>query len=129
MLLGSVCILLLSGLAALAYGKSFSRSTALGAGGTVLACAASIYPATYTLLTGTTVALNIPWNMPFGSFNVALDSLSALFLLPLLLLSAMAAIYGAQYLKSDDGGAIGVHWFFFNLCYRRIFIFIASHNS
>jgi hydrogenase-4 component B len=129
-LLGSIIILFLSGLAALAAGKSFTWSTGLGAGGTILACLAGFYPALYCLLTGETDVLSLPWNMPFGSFLVTLDPLSALFLLPLLLLSALAAFYGARYLKAEkEAHAVGSHWFFFNLLIAGMIMVLSARNG
>ncbi len=129
-LLGSVIILFLSGLAALAAGKSFTRSTVWGAGGTILACIAGLYPALYCLLTGEIDVLSLAWNMPFGSFLVALDPLSALFLLPLLLLSILSALYGARYLKTQqEAPAIGSHWFFFNLLVAGMIMVLLARNG
>ena len=129
-LLGSVIILFLSGLAALAAGKSFRWSTGLGAGGTILACIMGFYPALSSLLSDQTDVLSLPWNMPFGSFLVALDPLSALFLLPLLLLSALAALYGARYLKAEkEAQAIGSHWFFFNLLVAGMIMVLLARNG
>ncbi len=129
-LLGSVCILFLSGLAALADGKSFTRSTFWGAGGTILACLAGFYPSLSCLLTGRTDVLSLDWDMPFGSFLVALDPLSALFLLPLLLLSILSALYGARYLKVEkETQAVGSHWFFFNLLVAGMIMVLLARNG
>ena len=40
------------------------------------------------------------WQVPLGSFFVQLDALSAFFLLPILGLSTVAALYGGKYLMA-----------------------------
>ena len=50
--------------------------------------------------------------MPFGEFFIELDPLSAWFLIPTLLLSALSAIYGVEYLRSWEGKrSLGPVWF------------------
>jgi len=129
-LLGSFCLLILSGLAARVAAKSFGWSTAFGAGGAVTACAAGLYPVGYTLLTGKTQTLHVPWNIPFGSFFVQIDPLSGFFLLPVLVLSGLSAIYGAQYLKTyRDVREMGSHWFFFNLLVAGMLLVLLARNG
>src|SRR5574344_1906364 len=41
--------------------------------------------------------LELPWSLPFGSLTMRLDPLSALFALPILVVSALAALYGIGY--------------------------------
>jgi len=45
-------------------------------------------------LHGETVSLRLPWDVPYGSFYLLLDPLSAFFLAPIFALSALAALYG-----------------------------------
>ena len=52
---------------------------------------------------GAAVELRLPWPVPFGEFFIELDPLSAWFLLPTLLLSALSAIYGVGYLRVWQG--------------------------
>ncbi|MFI5460555.1 MAG: proton-conducting transporter membrane subunit [Isosphaerales bacterium] len=60
--------------------------------------------------------MRVAWDAPHGAFYVGLDALSAFFLLPVLGLSALAAIYGGSYLLPYRGRkSIGSSWFFFNL--------------
>ncbi|MCX7046060.1 MAG: proton-conducting transporter membrane subunit [Candidatus Sumerlaeota bacterium] len=101
-LLASVGLLLASGLAALAAGRNPEAATRLGAGGAVLSCAIGLVAAVGALAGGsqaTVQSFHLDWNIPYGSFAIALDPLSSFFLLPIFGLSALAAIYGAGYLK------------------------------
>lgn len=49
-------------------------------------------------------ALKLPWQVPGGSLSLAVDPLSAWFLLPLFLLAPAAAVYGLGYLTHGHGG-------------------------
>jgi formate hydrogenlyase subunit 3/multisubunit Na+/H+ antiporter MnhD subunit len=51
-----------------------------------------------------------------GSFSIALDPLSAFFVVPVLGLCALAALYGAQYLETyASRRPLGPSWFFFDV--------------
>jgi formate hydrogenlyase subunit 3/multisubunit Na+/H+ antiporter MnhD subunit len=57
----------------------------------------------------------LPWNLPHGNLLVEIDSLSAVFLVPVFGLTVLASIYGANYLNSFAGHkSLGAPWFFFN---------------
>ncbi|MHB1558883.1 MAG: proton-conducting transporter transmembrane domain-containing protein [Isosphaeraceae bacterium] len=59
--------------------------------------------------------IRLPWDATHGAFEIGLDALSAFFLLPVLVLSAVAAVYGASYMLAYRGkkSLIG-SWFFYN---------------
>ena len=60
-------------------------------------------------------SLRLSWDAAHGAFCVGLDELSAFFLLPVLLLSALAAVYGGNYLLGyRHEKKLGSPWFFFN---------------
>ena len=59
---------------------------ALGGGATVVA-----------LLAPASAVLDLSWAVPGGSFSLAVDALSACFLFPIYLISALGAIYGLGY--------------------------------
>jgi hydrogenase-4 component B len=46
--------------------------------------------------------IRLPWAVPGGEFYVALDGLSAFFLVPILLISSLGSIYGLAYWKQTD---------------------------
>ena len=73
-------------------------------------------PTLRVLLGGDAESIRIAWDQPHGQFHVQLDALSAFFLLPVLGLSALAAIYGSSYLFAyRHEKSLGAPWFFFNL--------------
>jgi formate hydrogenlyase subunit 3/multisubunit Na+/H+ antiporter MnhD subunit len=70
------------------------------------------------------------WDVPYGSLFLELDPLSGFFLIPVFLLSALAAIYGAEYLEEYRGRkALAPPWFFFNLLVASMVVVILAHNG
>ena len=102
-LLAAMILLFVSGLLAFVAGRSPRLSTALGAGGAAIGCALGLIPAVRVLIGGETEAIHRAWDVPYGSFAVALDPLSAWFVVPILGLSGLAAIYAASYLRAYAG--------------------------
>src|SRR5512140_2488369 len=96
LLLLAVAVQLLAGLAAALVRGARSWSTAIGVGGAVVGAAVGLVPVTRVLLGAPAEALHLGWDVPLGAFAVELDALSALFLLPVLALSALAAVYGSE---------------------------------
>lgn len=65
-----------------------------------------------------------------GSASLGLDALSAVFVVPIGLIVALAAVYGAQYLQGSKGTAnIGLSWFFFNLLGATMLLVVAARNG
>lgn len=46
--------------------------------------------------------LCIPWLLPFGQFEISIDAISALFLVPVLIVPALGSIYGLRYWKQSE---------------------------
>ncbi|MCI0651107.1 MAG: hypothetical protein L0Z55_04410 [Planctomycetes bacterium] len=59
-------------------------------------------------------AIHASWALPNGRFAVGVDALSALFLLPMLLVSALGSIFGLAYWKQSEhlrtGGRLRLSW-------------------
>jgi formate hydrogenlyase subunit 3/multisubunit Na+/H+ antiporter MnhD subunit len=88
----------------------------LGAGGAVVGCLLGLPPTLHVLLGGPAQSLQLDWDGSHGPFRVELDGLSAFFLLPVLGLSALAAVYGGAYLfAARHHKSLGWPWFFFNV--------------
>ncbi|HEY5282803.1 MAG TPA: proton-conducting transporter membrane subunit, partial [Polyangia bacterium] len=73
-------------------------ATAVGAAGTVLGCMLGMVPVAQTLLGHHWTTLRLPWQEPTQDLMLGLDPLSAFFLAPVLVLGALAAIYGRTYM-------------------------------
>jgi formate hydrogenlyase subunit 3/multisubunit Na+/H+ antiporter MnhD subunit len=68
--------------------------------------------------------------VPFGEFFIQLDPLSAWFLLPTLLLSALSAIYGVGYLRVWQGKrSLGPSWFFYCLLVLGMMFVLLARNA
>jgi len=129
-ILGAIGLLLLSGLGALFINRFPRKTSLIGAGGAVVACAAGLFPVVRIFFDGQVQSVSFPLSIPYGSFSVELDSLSAFFLLPIFILSSLAAVYGTEYLRSWHGKKpVGVSWFFFNLLVASMVLVIISRNA
>src|SRR5207253_2957669 len=72
-------------------------------------------PTLRVLLGGPAESLSWNWDATHGALRLELDSLSAFFLLPVLGLAALAAVFGGDYLLAvRDAKNLGSPWFFFN---------------
>ena len=117
-------------------GDHAALTTVCGAGLVVVGCSLGLIPALRVLGGGPIESLSLPWDTPHGVFRIGLDSLSAFFLLPVLVLSALAALYGGNYLLAYRGKkSLGASWFFFGtfvggmvmvLIARTVLLFLVS---
>ncbi|MFA4986548.1 MAG: hypothetical protein WC712_08195, partial [Candidatus Brocadiia bacterium] len=105
-------IILAGGLAALVLGKTPRPASILGAGSAVIGCIICAIPTARGLVGIENFRVNLPWELPGASLSFGLDAMSAVFLIPILVLGALAAIYGAGYLKhTEPGRSIRGSWF------------------
>lgn len=123
-------VLLLSGVAAALLA---GRRVQLSAGIAVVATLAAAIPGVYcalALLTGAPAAsLLLPWPLPGAALAFSVDSLSAVFLLPVFILSPVCALYGSAYFKGSQGQRImGAHWaFYLGLVAAMVVVLSAAH--
>ena len=107
---GAIAVILLAGLAtafARPAPQRAARVNALVIAGAAGACA---WPAGCVLARGDALSLSLAWPVPGGAFALALDPLSAFFLLPVAALSALAAVYAVGYLGHGDAGRSATLW-------------------
>ena len=123
-------LMVLAGLAALAAGRSSRWATAFGAGGAMGGCTLALGPAVGALLGRPSDTVRLAWNIPGGTFFLALDALSGLFLVPMLLLSGLAAVYGIEYLRAYRGRkSLGASWFCFNILVVSMAVVLTARNG
>jgi len=104
--------------------------TFFGVGGTLVGSLCGIIPAVRVVLGAPAQSLRVAWDVPYGSFFLELDPLSGFFLIPVFLLCALAAIYGADYLEAyRDRKALAPSWFFFNLLVASMVLVILARNG
>src|SRR5512135_1020983 len=114
--LSSLAILFLGGLSALLTGRSPRLSNSLGVGAAVTGSLLGLTSALIALFSGGYPTIVLRWDVPFGSLSLGIDQLSSFFLVPVFLLSGLAAIYGGEYMRPWLGRKpLGPHWFFYNL--------------
>lgn len=126
-LLAACCALLASGLAAVVTVRSPRWSGVLGAAGAPVAALLGAGPVTRVLAGAGELRADIPWSLPGGALCFVLDPLAAFFLVPVLALSALAALYGRAYLASDSRPRRAARsWLFFNgLCAAMVAVTLA----
>jgi hydrogenase-4 component B len=129
LILIAVVLLAASGFLALLTARFTRISNVFGAGGAVAGCLVGLVQPIRVLLGGGAEAWTCAWSVPFGSLSIEIDLLSAFFLVPILGLSALAAIYGQEYLAAWRGRkSLGGSWLFFNaLVASMIFVVIARN--
>ncbi len=128
--LWGLVILFVGGLASLFSGRRPSLASFLGAGSAVVGSLIAIIPAFEVLSNGLTESLRLKWNVPLGSFFIQIDPISAVFLMPILGLSAVAAVYGTEYLSSyREKKNLGVPWFFYNLLVIGMVLVVVARNG
>jgi formate hydrogenlyase subunit 3/multisubunit Na+/H+ antiporter MnhD subunit len=117
LLLAAVAVLIASGMLAMVLRGAPGLSSVVGAGGVVAAAALAAGPVYHVLGSGLPLALGpFPWPIPNGSFVVGLDLLSAWFLMIILIVPPLAAVFGVEYLKEwAPRKSVGGTWFFYNL--------------
>src|SRR5436309_904152 len=130
LLLLALFIFLLAGLTALVAGSSARWSTIVGAGGAMIGSLIGLIPTISVLRGAPSPVVRLPWEVPYGSFFIALDALSAFFLLPIFVLSAVAAVYGSEYLQAyREKKSLGASWCFFNLLIASMALVVIARNG
>jgi formate hydrogenlyase subunit 3/multisubunit Na+/H+ antiporter MnhD subunit len=98
-------------------------ATALGGG--ILATVQAVHS-----LWSAPAAWRCAWNVPFGEIILRVDPLSAVFLLPIGLLSTLAAVYGARYLESHmEGRHAGLVWWNFNILSASMVVVVTARHA
>ncbi|MBN1757275.1 MAG: hypothetical protein JW863_03100, partial [Chitinispirillaceae bacterium] len=67
------------------------------------------------------------WNMPFASFAIGIDWLSAFFMIPLLILTAASSLYGSGYMP--DHSSDRTHWLQFTLLIAGMILVLLARNA
>ncbi len=129
-LVAAILVLLACGLAELVASR-FGRSRGvLGSLGAPLAALLAAPAVAQVLAGGPPLRADLAWSVPGGALALALDPLSAFFLVPVLVLSALAAIYGRAYLAQHaDPRRVGASWAFFDLLAAAMIAVLLARNG
>jgi formate hydrogenlyase subunit 3/multisubunit Na+/H+ antiporter MnhD subunit len=131
LLLLAMVVLLLGAVASLLFCRSSRNDVSVVAATSVaVAAVLSVIPAVQVLAGGEALQFRCPWPVPYGEFFIQLDALSAWFLVPTLLLSALCAIYGVGYLRSQsEKRSLGPVWFFYCLLVMGMTLVLLARNA
>lgn len=123
-------LLLVSGFSVLFIKKPFRAVNYIGAFGAVSACCIGLFSLLRYFFSGCALSfLTVAWPIPYGSFSIALDSLSAFFLCPVFIVSGLCALYALDYLNHYEGKKnIAGAWFFFNLLLASMVFIVTARN-
>ncbi len=90
----------------------------------------ALLAAAMTLAAGREETFRAEWSVPFGSFYLALDGLSAFFVLAIAAVCILAAVYGAEYMKAHLGRKnLGSPWFFYNVLFASMLLVVTARNG
>jgi len=129
-LLWSLILLLLSGVGAVLLSRAPKVASLVGAFGSALACAVALPFTVRILVDRGQQSESFAWDSVHGSFVIGIDALSAFFLLPVLALSCLAAIYGFDYMRSHRRqGNLGGAWFFYCLFVAGMILVLLARTT
>jgi hydrogenase-4 component B len=126
----ALAVLIAGAAICLAVGRRRGASV-VGAGSCLIGSALAVVSAGRVLADGkATDTFFLPWSIPFGSFSVGLDGLSAFFAAVIALVAGLAAIYGVGYLKSYAGRKnLGATWFYYNILAASMLMVVSARNG
>lgn len=131
LLLVGLAILVAGGIASLLCTRKAGLSNVVGGLSAAAGSVVAAVPAAKVLWTGRSTELFLrPWQLPFANFSVQLDPLSAWFAVIILGLSALAAIYGLEYMRYYAGKkSLGAAWLFYNLLVATMTLVVSARNG
>jgi formate hydrogenlyase subunit 3/multisubunit Na+/H+ antiporter MnhD subunit len=130
LLVAALVLLVAGGLLALAASRWSAVASAVGAGSAVVACALGLVHAIGVLRNGPTETLALAWQVPYGWLRIQTDALSAFFLVPLFGLGALAAIYGAGYLREvGKRKALGPAWLAYDALLASMALLVVARQA
>ncbi len=96
----------------------------------IAGCFLALLNALQVLTTGVTVEATLPSAIPLGGLSVGIDPLSAIFILPIVIVVSAAALYGVQYLGgSHYASRRGPMCFFFNALAASMLLVVTARNG
>jgi formate hydrogenlyase subunit 3/multisubunit Na+/H+ antiporter MnhD subunit len=124
-------LVLVAGGAAAGLSRRRPRAaTSIGVATALGAAALGLPPALAVLAGAEPPRIDLPWSVPGGRLALALDPLSAFFLVPIFALPAIAAPYGAAYLRGEGRDAShGPAWLWFNLLTAAMALVATAQNA
>ncbi|MFH1715643.1 MAG: proton-conducting transporter membrane subunit [Elusimicrobiota bacterium] len=130
LLLSAVFTIYITGLLALGFNSKPRLASLIGSFGAISGSLLCAIPVVKVLFFGKELFLNVVWSLPFSSFYAKLDALSAIFLLPLIIIVVLASFYGVEYvLHWHNKRPIGSLWFFYNFLVASMIMVLIANNA
>ncbi len=122
--------ILLGGVLSLLLGKYSRRAALFSSIGISLGALLGLFQAFTALFASAPLNFSVGWSVPYGSLDVGIDPLSAFFLIPIFILTALSAVYGSRYLSEHAGKKSTVaSWFFLSLLVASMIAVIIARNA
>jgi formate hydrogenlyase subunit 3/multisubunit Na+/H+ antiporter MnhD subunit len=102
LLLFAMIVIAASGFLGLLFGRHSRVGEWLSAWSCAAGSVAGLFGVVRWILLDGDDVIKAPWPLPGGEFHLAIDALSAVFLLPIFLVSLCGTIYGLGYWKQAD---------------------------
>lgn len=126
----AMLVLAVSGLLALLIPAGTRAGRGVAAAGLVAGAVLGMIPAVGVLANGGGTEWRLAWNVPYGSLSFGLDPLTALFLIPVLVLSALAGVFAWGTAKTaDERGGAGFAACQLNLLAASLFLVLTARNA
>jgi formate hydrogenlyase subunit 3/multisubunit Na+/H+ antiporter MnhD subunit len=128
-ILGALALLAAGAVAAAAFRRRPRVAAVLGALAPAGALALVLVPCARVLGGEAPESMVLAWPAPLGSVSLGLDALSAFFLLVVLAIGALAAVYGVGYLRDDPGPRAGLSWCFFDVLVASMAVVVLARQA
>ncbi len=130
LMLAAALLMICSGIPACFMPRTSNNGQRLTAALMLAGAATGLFGWLCAIRAGTPCALILPWSLPWGSFSVAIDAVSAVFLFPILLIPALGSVYGLNYWRQSDHPANGrgLGLFYGMLAGAMIFVVLARDS-
>jgi hydrogenase-4 component B len=126
----SLILFLLGGIGSLACGQRNRPASFVGSLGSITGGIFAAGTGILVFAGHQTIEFCMPWSMPGALIHLHLDSIAALFLFAIGVLSASTALFGSEYLAGHlHGKSGGIHWFFFNLLVASMVLVVTLSNN
>lgn len=130
LLVASLAVFAVGALVALAMAGRPRAATWSGLLGAICGCILGLSGALLILSGRTGADLEARWQVPYASFHIGLDPLSALFLVAICALGMLSSVYGSVYMLKHGGSRnLGIPWFFFNILLASMLLVVTARNG
>lgn len=130
LMLTAIIILGISGVPGCFFRKTSPTGHRLATGLSILGSVVGLVGTTLSFQTQITTSEIRSWNLPVGSVSVAVDALSAAFLIPIFLISSLGAVYGLAYWKQSEHPTNGRKLrLFYGLMTASMALLVIAHDG